>query len=76
MGMNACGAMAIAATMKKVSSTMSITGFFSSDLGFRRTTESTSTFLEKTVRIPVGADSLLVGEFTGFSLINIHSPIL
>jgi hypothetical protein len=50
---------AIAATIKKVISTISITGFLSSDLGLKRTTESTSTFLEKADLIPSGADSLL-----------------
>jgi hypothetical protein len=42
-----------------VISTISITGFLSSDLGLKRTTESTSTFLEKADLIPPGADSLL-----------------
>ena len=34
--------MAMAATMKKVTSTISITGFASSEIGLRRTTESFS----------------------------------
>jgi hypothetical protein len=54
---------AIAATMKNVISTMSITGFLTSDFGLKRTTESISTFLEKADLHPPGADSpLFVGS--------------
>jgi hypothetical protein len=58
-GPKAWGTIAIATTMKNVISTISITRFLSSDLGLKRTTESTSTFLEKADLNPLGADSLL-----------------
>jgi hypothetical protein len=51
--------MAIAATIKNVISTISITTFLSSDLGLKRTNESISTFLEKADLIPPEEGSLL-----------------
>jgi len=52
---------------------MNITGFLRRDFGFRRTTESTSTFPEKEDNKLLGSE--LPFEARGFSLKS-HSPTL
>jgi hypothetical protein len=59
--------MAIAATMKNVSSTTNMTGFLISDFGLKRTTESIRTLLEKADLIPPGVASLLFVGSKSFS---------